>query len=288
MHMLQTFHTFVLRNKYCTNMAEYDFDFTEDDIMLPDVQPAESEVFPDTSRFAYMIDMSEFVQSRNDDTFDDEWLDQQSLQRYMDVLLGSGQSRVYIFKPMEYITLADERKVDSYMKHDINWLLTGEHFRLSVCHICVEFNLEFNDIMRWLRLVNFLTHHCAKLHGIMNVYKNGKKVVDHVSSLNTEEEIDAVLRGRYVIRNDYRSLRTESPNGMCVVNKEYPKNFSYVYLTLKDDDILRNYVELYEQLDCIQRRIRKQKASMRMVLTEESDKPVPLIDDSELPTVKCI
>jgi hypothetical protein len=157
-------------------------------------------------------------------------------------------------------------------------MLDGNLQNLNVCHICVEFNLEMSDVRRWLEVVRFLADHCGKLHGLMNVYKDGKKVVEHVSIMYVKDEIDAVLCGRYVIREDYRSLRTESPNGTCVVNKEYPKNFSYVYLTLKDNDILRNYVDLYQHLDRIQYRIRKLRTSKRMVLAEEYEYPVSLVD----------
>ena len=259
-------------------MSEFDFEFSKDDIMLPDVHPQEREIFPDMKRYSYLIDMSEFTFDGDNERFPDS----NSLQRHMDILLGRGQSRVYIFTPIEYIKLGDERKIEDNMKHDIAWLLTGNHFTLRCCHICVEFNLDMPDVRRWLEVIKFLAHHCSVLHGFMNVYKDGKKVVEHVSTMYAEDEIDAVLKGRYVIREDYRSLRTESPNGTCVVNKEYPKNFSYVYLTLKDNDILRNYPELYDHLDCIQHRIRKIRASKRMVLAEEYEHPVSLLDASEI------
>ena len=255
-------------------MSEFDFEFSKDDIMLPDVQPQEREIFPDTERFSYLIDMSEFTFDGDNDRFPGR----NSLQRHMDILLGRGQSRVNIFIPIDYVKPAGERKFDPFMEYDINWMLNGNHFNLTVCHICVEFNLDMSDVRRWLEVIKFLAHHCSVLHGFMNVYKDGKKVVEHVSTMYAEDEIDAVLKGRYVIREDYRSLRTESPNGTCVVNKEYPKNFSYVYLTLKDNDILRNYPELYAHLDRIQYRIRKLRASKRMVLAEEYEYPVPLVD----------
>lgn len=180
-------------------MAEIFETLSEEDLIINDVSTSR-DVFPDSSSFRYLFDITEFV---NDGSIYSSKLSPEvhlkTYQRNFDLLFGRQNSII-----VQYSKIPSESRKGFYRVINPDYIISDTIKHVSdYGHFMIEFNLDVSDTIYWLYLLKFVCQIAddfnARKLSLINLSMSSLPVLVHEfsSPYFIKEEVLNVLTGVY-------------------------------------------------------------------------------------------